>query len=505
MNDAVQLSLLIPIFTPFVTALLCLLAWKYRHLQGWITVAGMCILLFFAFRLLHQVSTYGILAVQAGNWPAPYGITLVADLLSSIMVVLTGIIGLAVSFYSIPSVDAYRKSFSFYPLFNFLIFGVAGTFVAGDIFNLYVWFEITLISAFVLLSLGGKKRQLEGAIKYVTLNVLSSAIFLAGVGILYGLTGTLNFAALAQKVALVEEKGLVTLASMFFLVSFGIKAAIFPLFFWLPASYHTPPIAVAAVFSGLLTKVGVYAMLRVFTLIFVLDIGYTHYIILIASALTMTVGVLGAVSQFDFRRILSFHIVSQIGYMIMGLAIFSPLALAGTVFYLMHHIIVKTNLFLISGIVHYLKGSFKLKYLGGLYRDYPWLAFLFLIPALSLAGLPPFSGFWAKFMLIKAGIEAELFWLVIVALTVSLLTLYSMTKIWNEVFWTNEPQRENDPEPFTGSPGPLWMMVLPVALLVGCTLVIGLYAAPFYELAVATAEQLLNRDAYIQTILNTNP
>lgn len=500
-----ELILLYPVFIPFVTALLTMAAWKKPEWQGYITITGMSAMIVFSVLLFTDVRSSGIQVVQAGNWQAPFGITLAADLLSAIMVLITSVIGLTTAIYSIPSIDIKRKSYGFFPLFNLLIFGVTGSFVAGDIFNLYVWFEIMLISSFVLLVLGGKKSQLEGAIKYVTLNFLSSGIFLAGVGIIYSLTGTLNMADLAVKVQLVEDKGMITLASMFFLVSFGIKAAIFPLFFWLPAAYHTPPVTIAAVFSGLLTKVGVYALLRVFTLIFILDVGYTHTLIMALSALTMVIGVLGAATQFDFRRILSFHIVSQIGYMIMGLAIFTPLAIAGTVFYLIHHIIVKTNLFFVAGLVHHLKGSFKLKYLGGVYRDHPWLAFLFLIPALSLAGLPPFSGFWAKFILIKAGIEANLIWLSIVALAVGLLTLFSMSKIWNEVFWTNEPEKENDPENFTPNNGPFWMMVLPVVVLASMTLIIGFFAAPFYDIAVETADQLMNRDIYIHSILNTKP
>jgi multicomponent Na+:H+ antiporter subunit D len=233
----------------------------------------------------------------------------------------------------------------------------------------------------------------------------------------------------------------------------------------------------------------------------VLDIAFTHTLLLAIAALTMVVGVLGAAAHHDFRRILSFHIVSQIGYMIMGLALFTPLALAGTVFYLMHHMIVKTNLFLISGVVHHLKGSYKLKYVGGVYREHPWLAFLFLVPALSLAGLPPFSGFWAKFILIKAAIDAEALWLVAVALTVSILTVYSMTKIWNEVFWANEPELNNDPEPFTAGPGPLWMMVAPVVFLVCCTLVIGIHPAPFLQLAQDAAGQLMDREIMINAVM----
>ena len=218
------------------------------------------------------------------------------------------------------------------------------------------------------------------------------------------MAGTLNMADLARKLAHVEQPGVITVISMLFLVAFGVKAAVFPLFFWLPASYHTPPAAVSAIFAGLLTKVGVYALIRVFTLIFVQDTGYTHTLILIIAGLTMLTGVLGAVAQNEFRRILSFHIISQIGYMIMGLGLFSSLALAGSVFFIAHNIIAKTNLFLISGLAYRLRGTYDLHALGGLYAAYPVVALLFLIPALSLAGLPPLSGFAAKLILVRAGL-----------------------------------------------------------------------------------------------------
>ncbi len=497
--------LLLPLLAPFVAAVACLLVWRNERAQAWITIGGMALGLLFSAWLLALVRTNGIQVLQAGGWAAPFGITLVADGLSAIMLVVSALLGLAVAWYSMASMDPHRGRFGYYPFFNFLLFGVGGAFVAGDIFNLYVWFEIMLISSFVLLALGGEKRQLEGAIIYVTLNFFSSAIFLAGVAMLYSLTGTLNMADLAGKLQEVPEAGMVTVVAMFFLVSFGIKAAIFPLFFWLPASYHTPPIAVTAIFSGLLTKVGVYALMRVFTLLFVLDIRFTHDLLLVIAALTMVVGVLGAAAHYDLRRILSFHIVSQIGYMIMGLALYTPLALMGTVFYLMHHMIVKTNLFLISGVVHYLKGSYRLKYIGGMYRDHPWVAFLFLVPALSLAGLPPFSGFWAKFMLIRAALDMGAFWLVAVALVVSILTMYSMTKIWNEVFWANEPEITDDPEPHVPGPGPLWVMVAPVVVLVVCTLAIGLYPAPLLQVAQEAAHHLLNREVMINAVLGSAP
>jgi multicomponent Na+:H+ antiporter subunit D len=234
--------------------------------------------------------------------------------------------------YSFASIDVQRESFGYYPLLHILLMGVCGAFLTGDIFNLYVWFEVMLIASFVLLALGGERAQLEGAIKYVTLNLISSAFFLTAVGILYGMIGTLNMADLARQLSTVAQPGLVMTLAMLFFVAFGIKAALFPLFFWLPASYHTPPVIVSALFAGLLTKVGVYALVRVFTLLFIRDSSYIPTLILVVAGLTMVTGVLGAVAQNEIRRLLSFHIVSQIGYLLMGLGLFTPLVLAGTVF-----------------------------------------------------------------------------------------------------------------------------------------------------------------------------
>jgi multicomponent Na+:H+ antiporter subunit D len=328
---------------------------------------------------------------------------------------------------------------------------------------------------------------------------LSSALFLAGVGILYGLAGTLNMADLARKLPLIANADMTTVVSILFLIAFGIKSAVFPLFFWLPSSYHTPPVAVSAIFAGLLTKVGVYALIRVFTLIFINNIDFTHTIILIIAGFTMLTGVLGAASQMDFRKILSFHIISQIGYMIMGLGLFSPLALAGGIFYIIHHIIVKTNLFFVSGVVNKMRNTYQLKKLGGLYKIYPLLGLLFLIPALSLAGIPPLSGFWAKFTVIKAGIDLEQYTIVAVSLVVGLLTLFSMTKIWNEVFWKDSVEKENTTSEQTTKEKVF--LFLPIVLLAIITVVIGIYAEIFFNIAQNASEQLLNQSLYINSVL----
>lgn len=494
----------LPILIPLATAAVSLLAWRRRALQGALAVAGAAALLGVALWLLAAVRGGTILVLHAGGWPAPFGITLVVDLLGALMVSVSALIGLAVAVYSLATVDARRVSFGYFPLFHVLLMGVCGAFLTGDAFNLYVWFEVMLIASFVLVALGSERAQIEGAIKYVTLNLLSSAFFLVALGILYGLAGTLNMADLSVKLAGSGNPRLVTAVSMLFLVAFGIKAAVFPLFFWLPASYHTPPAAVSAVFAGLLTKVGVYAMVRFFTLLFVQEREFTHVLITAVAGLTMVTGVLGAMAQSDFRRILSFHIVSQIGYMLMGLGLFSRLALAGTVFYVIHHIIVKTNLFLVSGLAHRRGGSYELARLGGLAAAAPGLALLFLVPALSLAGIPPLSGFFAKLSLVRAGLEGRDYAIAAAALGVSLLTLYSMTKIWNEAFWKPAPAPDAA-SPAEPSRFRAVAAFAPSVALAALTVAIGLGAESLFGLAQGAADQLLDPAGYVRAVLGGRP
>ncbi len=489
-----------PIILPFSFAILMMLFWKNHKVHRVLNLISSIASIIIAYFLFDKVLNEGIQSLNIGDWTAPFGITLVSDLLSAIMVAITSVINFSTSVYSLATMDEERQKFGYYPLLQILLMGINGAFLTGDIFNLYVWFEVMLISSFVLLALGSKREQLEGAIKYVTLNLLSSALFLAGVGILYGLTGTLNMADLARKIPMLSKSSITTTVSILFLVAFGIKSAVFPLFFWLPASYHTPPYAVSAIFAGLLTKVGVYSLIRVFTLIFVNDVNLTHTLILIISGFTMLMGVFGAATQMEFRRVLSFHIISQIGYMTMGLGLYTRLAITGAIFYIIHHIIVKTNLFFISGIVNRFKGTYNLKELGGLYKLYPVFGLLFLIPALSLAGIPPLSGFWAKFIVIKAGIEAKEFLIVAVSLFVGFLTLFSMIKIWNEAFWKDSPS-EDQKELIAIPALKKILLFLPIVLLALITITIGLNVEPFFDVAQKAADQLLNPQEYINAVL----
>ena len=501
MNDVI----LYPLLIPLGTAVAALFAWNRRPLQRMVSVLGAGLLLGASLLLLAVTSREGIQVMQVGGWPAPFGITLVADLFSAVMVVMAGLIGFCVAIYSLASTDLEHESFGFHPLYHILLLGVCGSFLTGDIFNLYVWFEVMLISSFVLIALGGRGVQMEGALKYVSLNLIASALFLTAVGILYGVCGTLNMADLSVALLTGSGQRMHTVLAMLFFTAFGIKAAVFPLFFWLPSSYHTPPVAVSALFAGLLTKVGVYALIRVFTLLFVQDTPFTHTMILVVSGLTMVTGVLGAVAQNEFRKILSFHIISQVGYMIMGLGLFSPLALAGSIFYIVHHIVVKTNLFLISGAARALRGTYELKKMGGLYRSAPGLSLLFLVSALSLSGIPPLSGFWAKLVLVLSSLRTADYMIAAAALAVGMLTLFSMTKIWAEAFWKEQPQNEATEAEKAGLPAfprsSRLALYLPMAFLALITLSLGLFAESLLDLSIRAAEQLLDPAVYRQAVL----
>ena len=489
--------LVLPILVPFAAAVASLLAWRSRPLQRALSVVGSVGLLASGVVLFEAVRAQGILVLQVGRWPAPFGITLAADLLSAIMVLLAGVIAVSVAVFALGSLDGRRERFGYYPLFHVLLMGVCGAFLTGDLFNLYVWFEVMLIASFVLLVLGGERAQLEGGVKYVALNLVSSAVFLAAAGITYGAVGTLNFADLAQRLAALPHPGTARTLAVLLLVAFGVKAAIFPLFFWLPASYHTPPVAVTTLFSGLLTKVGVYALIRVFTLAFPLD-GALQPLLLAIAGLTMVTGVLGAVAQHEMRRLLAFHVVSQIGYLIMGLGLASPLALAGAVFFMVHVTIAKSALFLVGGIAHRLRGSSELKRLGGLYRDHPWVSLLFLVPALALAGIPPLSGFWAKLLLVQAGLAGLHWWVTATALAVSLLPLFSMTKIWAAAFWAPAPAGAL---PGALAPREVALLGAPAAALALLTVLLGVGAGPAVALAQQAAAQLLDPAAYVAAVL----
>ncbi len=499
-----MIFLLASILVPFLTALVCLANGNRPRVSKIAGVTGAAFLLITSAFLLKETLANGFIVTQAGKWAAPFGITLIADVFSASMVCITGVVALACAVYSLSAIPESLVRKHYFALFHFLIMGVNGAFITGDLFNLYVWFEIMLLSSFVLITMGGDRDQLEGGVKYLVINLFSSILFLSGIGLIYGKLGTLNMADIALRLSQTDDAFLINSSAMLLLAAFGVKAAIFPFFFWLPASYHTPNITISALFAGLLTKVGVYALIRAYTLFFHTQFDVVQEILLFLAGATMVTGVLGAAVQYEIRKILSFHIISQIGYMIMGLAIGSSLAIAGAIFYTIHHIVVKTNLFLITGLVMKKCGTADLKEIGGLYKWAPALSLLFFIPAFSLGGIPPLSGFWAKFTVIRAGLEGQHYFLVTVALLVGVLTLFSMTKIWAEAFWKNKEQTEADTDPYAGERLP-FSMTAPCIALAAVTVVLGLFSNPLFNLAQTAAAQLLDPAAYIEIVLNPEP
>jgi multicomponent Na+:H+ antiporter subunit D len=482
---------------PAITGMLALLARSHRSVQRVISVFGTLVMMGVGGAIVYQVHSHGILAVQMGNWPAPFGITLVADELSAGLLGVTGFVAVAVSVYALVGIDEAREQFGFHVLFHLLLMGINGAFITGDIFNMYVWFEVLLIASFVLLVLGNSKQQLDGAVKYVGINLVASASFLLAIGLLYGLTGTLNLADLAGSMGPVRDAGLEPALAMLFLVGFGIKAALFPLYYWLPASYHTPPAPIAAIFAGLLTKVGIYSLLRVFSLLFPNPTGYTQAVLLVVAGATMLLGVFGALVQRHVLRLLAFLVISAMGYVVMGLGFFTTLGLAGAVFYVFQDVPVKTTLFLIGGVMRRETGTNQLSDMGGLYQHRPLLALSFIVPAFSLAGFPPFPGFWGKLTLVQAGLAEERWVIVGVALLVGLLTLLVVAQVWGRAFWQH---RERDFLDEKGE-GASALLSGPVVVLALTLFVVGCYAEPVFAFAHDAAVHLTDTGPYVQAVL----
>ena len=498
-----QLIISSVLLLPLLAAIVNLFFWGNTKIQrvfgGFVIVAHLVA----SVLLLYSVLDNGILVLNVGDWLHGYGIMLAVDYLSAGMLALTSFVSALSWFYSSRWFKTKSMGYMFNVVFFTLQLGIIGAFMAADLFNLYVWFEVMLVSSFVLLTLGGGRFQLEGSIKYVAINVFSSTIFLAGIGMIYGLTGTVNMAAAGLALDGFANQTLPTVTAGFFLVSFGIKAAVFPLFFWLPASYHTPPIGISSFLIALMTKVGVYTLIRFFTIIYPLDGTILKTVFIILSGLTMVVGVLGAAIQTDFRKILSFHIVSQIGYMLMGLAIGTPLAIAGALFFILHNVLVKTNLFFISGLVGSVSGTYSLNKLGGIFAQFSFIALVFAVSAFSLIGVPPLTGFWGKFMLAKAGLASGDYAIVVVSLIVSMITLFSMTKIWNQVFWKPLPEgtvlkQTSIKEAYAAHKPMFWV----ISILTIVILVVSFLPASFIELTEKSAHVVVERNKYINLILN---
>jgi multicomponent Na+:H+ antiporter subunit D len=428
---------------PLLGAAINLIAGRHRRTQVAVSIVTLTVVLVIAAVLLVVVDAGGLpIVVSVGGWPIPFGIVLYVDRLSALLVVVSSIVLLAVLLFSVGQGAADGDDDTpvsiFHPSYLILAAGIFNAFIAGDLFNLYVGFEILLVASYVLITLGSTESRIRTGVVYIVVSLVSSILFLAAIAVIYGALGTVNMAQIADRMTELPQETQ-TVLHLLLLLAFSIKAAVFPLSFWLPDSYPTAPAPVTAVFAGLLTKVGVYAMIRTETQLF--RDNDLNTLLLIVALATMIVGVLGALAQAELKRILSFTLVSHVGYMVFGLAIATPLAVGATIYYMIHHIVVQTTLFLAVGLIERRAGSTSILRVKGLMKAAPVIAVLYFIPAVNLGGLPPFSGFIGKYALFDAAAEVGtplLMVLIVGGIVTSLLTLYALMRAWNLAFWREE-------------------------------------------------------------------
>ena len=487
----------LPAILPLFGAGLALAMWRSQRAQFIISVVVLAVVLAAALTMLFTVGD-APMVVDIGGWAAPVGIDVVADRLAALMLTVSAAVTLCVLLYSMAQGLADGGEDTpvaiYHPTYLVLAAGVNMAFLAGDLFNLFVAFEVLLAASYVLITLGGTGARIRAGTIYIVVALVSSVIFLAAIALVYAATGTVNLAQLAIRLPEIDP-GVAQVLQLMLLLAFGIKAAMFPLHAWLPDSYPTAPAPVTAVFAGLLTKVGVYAIIRTQTLLF--PGGTVDTLLMWLALATMLIGILGAVAQDDIKRLLSFTLVSHIGYMIFGIALSSTAGLTGAIFYVAHHITVQTTLFLVVGLIERRGGTTSLDRLGGLAKLAPGLAILFFIPAMNLSGIPPMSGFLGKVGLLQAGVAdgSQLAWaLVAGGVVTSLLTLYAIVKAWNKAFW------QVPPAPIEGSPLPRGM-VGPTTALVVFGLGLTVVAGPLYTYTQQAAENLRDRETYILGVL----
>lgn len=487
--------LLFPILLPFFFAMILMLFPKKILAQRAVTSVALVLTFGISLVLLFKVKTDGIQAITLGSWPAPFGITMVSDMLSVLLVLSSTLITLFVVWYSFSSIGKDRESYFYYPGILFMLTGVNGAFTTGDIFNMFVFFEVLLMSSYLLIVLGGEKEQLRESIKYILVNVISSALFVVTVAYLYSVIGTLNMADISVKIATIDQPGIITVIAVLFLLVFGLKGAIFPLFFWLPSSYAAPPIPVLALFGALLTKVGVYAIMRTYTLFFTFDQGFTHEMLMILSILTIIAGCIGALAYFDVKKIIIYNIIIAVGVILFGASQMNEASLMGSVFYLIHDILIKGALFLLIGVIIAITGTSDLRKMGGLIKTYPMLGWTYLIAAFSLAGIPPLSGFIGKLLIVQGGFEAGNLWGSILILLSSLIVLLSVVRIFIYAFW-GEPTHI---QPLTKQH--YRGLFMPAVILVGISVLYGLGSEWLVPYMSDAANVMLEPSLYIKAVL----
>lgn len=502
-----------PVALPLVGAAILLMMRKRLEWQAPFSFLIIAATLVGNFNLLMRVYQDGALTMTMGNWLPPFGISFTADTFGALFAFVASIVMLVVLLFVQSEIENRENSYGYHPLMLLLLTGVSGSFLTGDLFNLYVWFEVMLIASFGLMVIGGRKIQLDGAIKYGFLNFLATTFFLIGIAYLYGLVGTLNMADIMRKAPLVENGAMASVAALFFL-AFAMKGAAFPVNTWLPASYHAPDPAVSALFAGLLTKVGVYALVRVHFMLIPQSFDQLQIVIIIVACLTLVLSPLGALAQTNIRRALGFFVMGGIGAMLAGLAFGPTLGGDGIALYAVHSMMTMTALYLATGLVERIGGTSDIRNLGGIYRASSILSIVFLVLVFATAGLPPFLGFWPKLVLVNSGVRmatfagdaigAHYWWLVAALLVNSILTSIAGTRIWAHVFWRNGREGKQSEVP-NDRLKPLNQRALrwglaPTAALVALIVGLGLFPNSYLEAGVRAGFSVAATDLYENSV-----
>lgn len=485
-----------PIVIPALAAILMMFMPKRVQLQRAMALGALVITAIVSLFLVHTVSTEGIQTLNLGNWQAPFGITLVSDMLSALLVTTSTLLTLFIVWFAVHYFsDSYEGNYLYISML-FLLVGVNGAFTTGDIFNLFVFFEVFLMSSYVLIVLGGRGVQLRESIKYLLVNIIASALFVMSVALLYGVTGTLNLADLAMKIPLVDNPDVITVIGVLFVIVFGMKGALVPLHYWLPGAYVVAPTPILAMFGALLTKVGVYSILRTYTLLFDGNGEFLQTFLMVLAVLTIFIGMIGAIAYNDVKLIIIYNIMIAVGVILYGISVNTQTSLEGSLYYLIHDMIIKAVLFMLVGMMIGITKSGQLRDMGGLITRFPLFGWTFFVAALSLAGIPPLSGFFGKLLIVSGGMdEGELFGPLLVLLS-SLFVLYSVMKIFLNGFW-GEAKREYD--------GPLVpytkRLIVPVFLLLIIAVAYGFGAEAIHPYITQAIEPLVNPEIYIDAVI----
>ncbi|WP_433595717.1 Na+/H+ antiporter subunit D [Lysinibacillus xylanilyticus] len=487
--------IVLPLIVPVITAILLVFLRENVFLQRIISLLTLSFVVLISVILLLEIQKQGVMRIDFSGWAPPFGILFVADSFAMLLVLVANIVAAICLLYAIFSIGKSFEKMYFYPFVLLMVAGVNGSFLTGDIFNLFVCFEVMLLASYALISLGGDKVQLREALKYVLINIVASWIFLVALAFLYGTVGTLNMAHISVRVMEAGVDPLITTVALIFLIVFSLKAGLL-LFFWLPGSYSAPPTAIAALFAALLTKVGIYALVRTFTLLFPNNTEVTHMVLGIMAGLTIIAGCMGALAGRDVRTIASYNVLIGVGFIVAGLAIGTESALQGVTYYLMHDMVAKAMLFLAVGMMMYVTGETVIDKMSGLIRNYPLFGWLFFICMCSLAGIPPLSGFLGKVLIGQGAIEGGNFVLLGLGFLSSLIVLYSLLRIFLSSFFGETIISLEDEKPLPKR------MVLPLTLLAACTIGLGIGAEWMAPYVTDAAKTLYTPSIYIDAVLD---